>query len=79
MNYAGVDLHKETSWFCILNSQGEKIQSRNIKNNAHDLENYIKEIPKPFTVALESTYNSFEFSSSKRSPTAILPISFHSP
>jgi transposase len=61
MYYVGVDLHKETSWFHILNAQGEKIQSRNIKNNTHDLENFIKKIPSPFTVALESTYNWYFF------------------
>ncbi|VAX35973.1 hypothetical protein MNBD_UNCLBAC01-1161, partial [hydrothermal vent metagenome] len=32
MNYVGVDLHKETSWFHVLNSKGKRLNSKNVSN-----------------------------------------------
>ena len=34
MYYVGVDLHKRTSWFCILDSEGHKIKSKNVNSFA---------------------------------------------
>jgi len=61
MNYVGVDLHKETSWFYILDSKGKKLDSKNLTNNIDELKEYFKTIPKPFTLAVESTYNWYFF------------------
>jgi len=61
MYYVGVDLHKRTSWFCILDSAGHKIKSKNINNSGKELNEFIKKIPKPFTIAVESTYNWYFF------------------
>ena len=57
MNYVGVDLHKETSWFCVLDSKGKKVSSKNVSNNVEILKKYFKSIPKPFKLAVETTYN----------------------
>ena len=32
MYYVGVDLHKETSWFYIVDAQSRKYDSKNIQN-----------------------------------------------
>lgn len=61
MNYVGVDLHKETSWFHILDSAGKKIDSRNIANDLGLLKEYFSQIPQPFTLAVEATYNWYYF------------------
>jgi len=61
MYYVGVDLHKRTSWFCILDSNGKKVKDKNINNQIEELEKFIKKIPKPFSVAVESTYNWYFF------------------
>ena len=61
MNYVGVDLHKETSWFCVLDNNGRELNSRNITNNINELKQFLQSIPKPFSLALESTYNWYFF------------------
>lgn len=61
MNYVGVDLHKETSWFCVLDDNGRRLDSRNISNKIDELKQYLQNIPQPFSIALESTYNWYFF------------------
>jgi len=61
MYYVGVDLHKETSWFYIVDSQGKKVDSKNIVNEREILKEYFEQIPKPFTLAVEATYNWYYF------------------
>ena len=61
MNYVGVDLHKQTSWFYVLNEHGKKTDSINLSNNLDILKDYFKKIPKPFTLAVEATYNWYFF------------------
>jgi len=61
MYYVGVDLHKETSWFCILDQDGRKIESKNVTNSLPNLRKYFQGIPKPFSLAVESTYNWYFF------------------
>ena len=61
MNYVGVDLHQKTSWFYIIDSLGNKIDSKNVVNSPKKLNNYFNSIPKPFTLAVESTYNWYFF------------------
>ena len=57
MYYVGVDLHKETSWFYIVDSEGTKIDSTNVGNRPEILKHYFEQIPKPFTLAVEAIYN----------------------
>lgn len=61
MNYVGVDLHQKTSWFYVIDSFGNKIDSKNVTNSFIELNNYFNSIPKPFTLAVESTYNWYFF------------------
>ena len=61
MNYVGVDLHQKTSWFYEVDSCGNKLDSRNVPNTEEDLKDYFGKIPKPFTLAVESTCNWYFF------------------
>ena len=61
MNYVGVDLHKATFYFCILNEQGKKIMKKNISNDIQTLGDFIRTIPQPFSLAFESTFNWYFF------------------
>lgn len=57
MHYVGVDLHKENSWFYIIDESGSKFDSKSISNSPVVLKNYFETIPKPFILAVEATYN----------------------
>jgi len=57
MYYVGVDLHKEQSWFYVMNSTGKRISSKSISNKISVLKEYFETIPRPFKLAVESTYN----------------------
>jgi len=61
MNSVGTDLHKETTWFYILDENGNKLDSKNIPNKREDLKEYFERIPKPFVLAVEATYNWYFF------------------
>lgn len=61
MYYVGVDLHKETSWFYIVDENGKKVSSKNISNKPEILKRYFEQIPKPFILAVEATYNWYYF------------------
>lgn len=61
MNYVGVDLHKEQSWFVVLDSKGKRLVSKSIANSPEVLKRYFAKMPKPFTLAVESTYNWYFF------------------
>ena len=61
MNYVGVDLHQKTSWFHVVDHNGNKLDSTNVTNCTEELKSYFEKIPKPFKVAVESTYNWYFF------------------
>lgn len=61
MYYVGVDLHKEQSWFYIMDKSGNRVSSKSISNDIDVLKKYFALIPKPFTLALEATYNWYFF------------------
>lgn len=61
MNYVGCDLHKETTWFYVLNEQRQKVFSENVRNEIGELKRCLQKIPKPFTLAVEATYNWYFF------------------
>lgn len=61
MYHVGVDLHKETSWFYTVDDNGKKISSKNISNKPEILKRYFEQIPKPFILAVEATYNWYYF------------------
>lgn len=61
MYYVGVDLHKEQSWFYVMSSTGKRISSMSISNEISVLKQYFNTIPRPFKLAVESTYNWYYF------------------
>jgi transposase len=61
MYYVGADLHKEQTWFYIMDHNGTKIDSKSIANSPDSLKNYFAKIPRPFTLAVEATYNWYFF------------------
>ncbi|MFH1305196.1 MAG: IS110 family transposase, partial [Candidatus Omnitrophota bacterium] len=61
MNYVGIDLHKEQSWFYVMDNTGKRISSKSISNEIKVLKEYFKTIPCPFKLAVESTYNWYFF------------------
>lgn len=61
MYFVGIDLHKETSWFYVMDISGKKIASNNIPNNLPFLKEYFSKVPKPFKLAVEATYNWYYF------------------
>jgi len=61
MYYVGVDLHKEMSWFYVMDSHGRKLSSISISNNPERLKQFFEKIPTPFTLAVEATYNWYFF------------------
>lgn len=61
MFYVGVDLHKEQSWFYIMDQNGNKVTSQSIPNSCDSLKSFFATIPAPFTLAVEATYNWYFF------------------
>ncbi|MFH1768673.1 MAG: IS110 family transposase [Candidatus Omnitrophota bacterium] len=61
MNYVGVDLHKERSWFYIMDENGRRISSKSISNEIRVLKGYFESVPRPFKLAVEATYNWYFF------------------
>ena len=61
MYYVGADLHKEQTWFYIMDRNGSKIESKSIANSPDSLKSYFATIPTPFTLAVEATYNWYFF------------------
>jgi hypothetical protein len=51
-----VDLHKETSWFHIVDAHGRKVNSKNISNKPAILKQYFEQNPRPFVLAVKVTY-----------------------
>src|SRR4030042_515331 len=61
MNYVGVDLHKERSWFYVMDELGNKLDSKSISNRPDELKRYLSGILRPFSLAVEATYNCYFF------------------
>jgi transposase len=61
MHYVGADLHKEQTWFYVMDEHGTKVSSMNVSNELKTVEAYVSSIPRPFTLAVESTYNWYFF------------------
>ena len=51
----GVDFHKRTSTFQVLNEQGQPIKRRKLENNTQTLREFIESIPGPKRLAMEAT------------------------
>lgn len=44
MNYVGVDLHKEQSWFYITDCLGNKLLSKSISNSPQTLKRFLARV-----------------------------------
>lgn len=51
----GVDFHKRTSTFQVLNEQGESVKRCKLENNTQTLRQFIESIPGPKRLAMEAT------------------------
>jgi len=61
MYHVGADLHKEQTWFYVMDESGNKVSSMSVSNEMQTLEAYVASIPRPFRIAVESTYNWYFF------------------
>lgn len=59
--FVGADLHKDQTWFYVMDNEGKKVISGNVNNENEILEEFFKTIPKPFEIGVESTYNWYFF------------------
>jgi len=61
MYTVGADLHKPSTLFFVLDEQGNKYDTKIISNSPDLLEKYFMTLPKPFKIAVETTYNWYFF------------------
>lgn len=61
MNYVGADLHKEQTWFYVMDADGKKILSKSISNKPEKLKEFFETLAKPFELAVEATFNWYFF------------------
>ena len=61
MYYVGADLHKEQTWFHVMDEQGVKVSSIRVPNEPKTLGAYVASLPQPFCIAVETTYNWYFF------------------
>jgi transposase len=59
--YLGVDLHKRSCWVTVLDAHGQLIESRKLGTEKWELLGYFKEVRKPAAVAVEATFNWYDF------------------
>ncbi len=57
MYSVGIDLHKETAWCCVLDSQGHRVFSKRLAADPETLKVFFEGLTRPFKVAVEATYN----------------------
>ena len=61
MYYVGCDLHKRFTWFYVMSEMSTRVISKSIANSIEELHSFLSQIPKPFTLAVEATYNWYFF------------------
>lgn len=61
MYIVGADLHKPSTLFYVLDEHGNKYHTQIIPNSPDLLEKYFMRLPKPFALAVETTYNWYFF------------------
>ena len=53
----GVDFHKKTSSYYVLDETGQKLKSSKLENTHDNIRNFIQGLPGPRQLALEATRN----------------------
>ena len=61
MYYVGCDLHKFSTYFYVVDSQGKCILNKSIPNEPDLLHKFLSSLPTPFKLAVEATYNWYFF------------------
>ena len=61
MYYVGCDLHKFSTYFYVVDSQGKCILNKSIPNESDLLHKFLSSLPTPFKLAVEATYNWYFF------------------
>jgi transposase len=61
MYYVGCDLHKLSTYFYVVTSQGKCVLNKSIPNEIALLHDFLGSLPKPFELAVEATYNWYFF------------------
>lgn len=61
MYIVGADLHKPSTLFYVLDENGNKYDTHIVSNSPESLEKYFMKLPKPFVLAVETTYNWYFF------------------
>ncbi|MFC1577288.1 IS110 family transposase, partial [Candidatus Omnitrophota bacterium] len=61
MYFVGADLHKPSTLFYVLDEHGNKYDTKVVSNSPESLEQYFMKLPKPFVLAVETTYNWYFF------------------
>ncbi|MCM8774106.1 MAG: IS110 family transposase [Candidatus Omnitrophica bacterium] len=57
MNYAGIDLHKHSTYVSVMKEDGEIIGQMRVRTNPEELRLLLDKIPKPFSAVLETSGN----------------------
>lgn len=57
MYSVGIDLHKETAWYCVFDAQGHRVSHGSLPANPVCFKKFFAEAPRPFKMAVEATYN----------------------
>src|ERR1035437_4454387 len=55
MYYIGLDVHKKTISFCVKNAAGRVHQEGKIGSSRRELDDWIRTLPQPRTMAMEAT------------------------
>jgi transposase len=55
MYYTGIDLHKQTSYFTTVDSNGVIVKQKNLQNNSFDILNYFHQLGKENIATVETT------------------------
>ena len=53
----GIDLHKETAWYCVFDAQGHRVSHGSLPADPESFKKYFEGVPRPFKMAVEATYN----------------------
>jgi len=57
MYSVGIDLHKERAWYCVFDAQGRQVSQGSLPASPESFKKFFGEIPRPFKMAVEATYN----------------------
>jgi len=53
--YIGLDVHKKTISYCVKDASGQFHQKGEIGSTRHELDDWVKTLPQPWSVAMEAT------------------------